>query len=185
MASRLSAPNRRRKARRRTMRGRAPPGRRPAPRESSPAPGAPASRCPPATKHSPSASWKVEAGQAPSASWPGPAARVAMVELAGRVGLVRRLVGREPDVPVNPEHRPPRIAHQLGSHAREPDIHLLHQGPERVPHLRLVLGAVPLEPLAAVVPREAAQEASAAGRKPRNSVGEPITVAPSRTGSCA
>ena len=93
-----------------------------------------------------------------------------MVELAGGVGLVGRLVGGKPDVAVDPEHRPPRVARDLGREARQPDVHLLDQAPQRIAHLGLVDGAVALEPLpASCAAPGAGGSASAAGRKPRYS----------------
>ena len=113
---------------------------------------------------------EVEAGAGPLRVLARAAARVAVVELAGGVGLVRRLVGREPDVAVDPEDRAPRVAHDLGREPRQPDVHLLDQrsGADRAPrsrrsarwrsnHSRVLCRA------------RRRRKASAAGRKPRNS----------------
>jgi hypothetical protein len=85
-------------------------------------------------------------------------AGVAMRQPHARVGLVRRLVLRKPDVAVDPEHRTPRVADDLRRHPCEPDVELIDERLERLAHLALVLGAVRLEPLPPVVLLEAAEK---------------------------
>src|SRR5207237_5929819 len=61
-----------------------------------------------------------------------------MVEPAGRVGLVWRLVRREAYVAMDPEHRSPRIADDLGRQSRQPYVHLFHELPHRLAHVAFV-----------------------------------------------
>ena len=107
---------------------------------------------------------EVESRARPLGVLAGAAARVVMVELAGGVGLVRRLVGREADVAVDPEDRAPRVAHELGRDPGEPDVHLLDQRPERVPHLGLVDRAVAARTIRGVLCRARRRRNAKRGR---------------------
>src|SRR4051812_1957963 len=91
--------------------------------------------------------------------------RVAVVEPARGVGLVRRLVAGEPYVAMDAEERALRVADDLRRDAREPHVHLFHERGERRAHLRLVRRAVLLEPLAIVVAAQRAEEGQRGGSK--------------------
>src|SRR6476660_5972586 len=105
---------------------------------------------------------KVEAG-APDIGLGADGARcIAVMEPARRVGLVRRLVLREPDVAVDAEHRPLRIAADLGSEFGEPDVEILDQLAHRGADIVLVDVAMRLEPGLLIVAGELPEEAQRA-----------------------
>ena len=74
------------------------------------------------------------------------------------------------------EHGALGIAGDLGRDPSQAHIHLLDQRPHRVPDLKLVDRAVPLEPVAAVVPPEPAEEPESL----RPETGEPRSTALTR-----
>src|SRR4051794_32333066 len=87
------------------------------------------------------------------------------MEPAGRVGLVRGLVAREADVAIDAEHRPLRVAADLGCEFHEPRVHLADEVAHRLAHLTLVLGAMCLEPFLVVVLREPSKESQCSRRE--------------------
>src|SRR4051812_34498413 len=86
------------------------------------------------------------------------ARRVAVIEPAGRVGLVRRLVLRKPNVPVDAKHRSLRIADDLGCESGKPSVELFDQLSHRGARIVLVNIAMRLEPRLFVVPGELPEE---------------------------
>src|SRR5689334_4057294 len=87
-----------------------------------------------------------------------PSARATMMEPAGGVRLVRRLVLREPRVAIDSEHRSLRVAANLRSEAAKAHEHVLDELTHRVAHFLLVLTAVRLEPLLVVMRRQTSKE---------------------------
>src|SRR5436309_223548 len=90
-------------------------------------------------------------------------ARVAVPKPARRVGLVRRLVLREPDVAIDAEHRALGVARDLRREPRKPDVHFLDQRTHRIADVVLITLALRLEPRLVVVPGEAAQKGERGG----------------------
>src|SRR6266566_6148811 len=87
---------------------------------------------------------------------------VEMVEPAGRVGLVRRLVFGEANVAVNTEHRSLGIATDLRRKPGEACVEILDQLSHRLAYLCFVLIPMRFEPRLLVVPGEAAKESERA-----------------------
>src|SRR6202165_2043306 len=86
------------------------------------------------------------------------ACRVDMVEPAGRVGLVGRLVLRKTNVAVDAEHRSLGISANLRGELREACIEILDQLTHRLSYLGFILFAMCLEPGLLVVPGESSKE---------------------------
>src|SRR5579859_960980 len=101
---------------------------------------------------------EVESRAAPHRLAPHRAGPVPMIEPAGRMNLVGRLVLRESNVPVDAEHGPLGVADDLGRETRQPDVHLLDQLAHRRDDRTVVLRAMRVEPRLFVVARETAQE---------------------------
>src|SRR5262249_13192371 len=83
------------------------------------------------------------------------------------VGLVRRLVLREPNVAMDPAHRAVRMAEDLGRDRRELRVERLDEPAHRLPHLALVHVAIRLEPRLRVVALQVTQKLERRGAKSR------------------
>src|SRR5206468_7648693 len=87
---------------------------------------------------------------------------VTVVEPAGCVDLVRRLVLGEADVAVDTEHRSLRISADLRRELRKARVEILDQLAHWLAYFRLVLVAMRLEPGLLVVPGESTKETQSA-----------------------
>src|SRR5262249_51793971 len=102
---------------------------------------------------------EVEPGAALLGLAPHGPSRATVVEPAGRVRLVRRLVLRKANVAVDANHASFRITANLGRERLETSEHLVHQIAHGLTNVLLVVVTVRLEPLLVVVRGELAEEA--------------------------